>query len=84
MHQSLYPIKGAEAYNLGAGSADDVGIKVIDEKTIRNYIRSTNSIFLRVNCFQNILSQFTKLLLKQIHIGMQKLESIMYLTELTH
>ena len=28
----LYPIKGAEAFNLGEGSVDDLGIKVVDEK----------------------------------------------------
>ena len=30
----LYPIKGAEAYNLGKGTVEDLGVKVIDDYTL--------------------------------------------------
>lgn len=37
----LYDIKGAEDYNLGNGSKEDVGIKVIDDSTITFTMRDT-------------------------------------------
>jgi oligopeptide transport system substrate-binding protein len=42
----LYVIKGAEAYNNGSGKAEDVGIKVIDEKTIEVTLEEPSEYFL--------------------------------------
>lgn len=41
-----YLIAGAEAYNTGEGSADDVGIKVIDDKTIEFTLAAPAPFFL--------------------------------------
>lgn len=41
-----YLIAGAEAYNTGEGSADDVGIKVIDDKTIEFTLANPAPYFL--------------------------------------
>ena len=46
----LYPIKGAQAYNSGEGTAEDLGIKVVDEKTLEVTLESTNTLLLRINC----------------------------------
>lgn len=47
----LYYIKGAEAYNTGAGSLEDVGIKVIDEKTLEVTLESPTPFFLNLTSF---------------------------------
>ena len=48
----LYPIKGAEAYNLGEGTAEDVGIKVIDPKTIEVTLEAPTPYFLELTAFK--------------------------------
>ena len=48
----LYPIKGAEAYNLGEGTAEDVGIKVIDPKTIEITLEAPTPYFLELIAFK--------------------------------
>lgn len=48
----LYPIKGAEAYNLGEGSAEDVGIKVIDPKTLEITLEAPTPYFLELLAFK--------------------------------
>ena len=48
----LYPIKGAQAYNLGEGSAEDVGIKVIDPKTIEITLEAPTPYFLELLAFK--------------------------------
>ncbi|MEK4230135.1 peptide ABC transporter substrate-binding protein [Solibacillus sp. FSL H8-0538] len=48
----LYPIKGAEAYNLGEGSADDLGINVVDEKTIEVTLEAPTPYFLELTAFK--------------------------------
>ena len=40
----LYPIKNAEAYNTGQVSADEVGIKAVDEQTLQVEL-DTGSVF---------------------------------------
>lgn len=48
----LYPIKGAEAYNLGDGTAEEVAIKVIDEKTIEVTLEAPTPYFLELTAFK--------------------------------
>lgn len=43
-----YFIKGAEAYNSGEGSADDVGITAVDEKTLEVVLEAPTGFFLDV------------------------------------
>jgi oligopeptide transport system substrate-binding protein len=50
----LYPIKGAEAYNLGEGSVDDLGVKVIDEKTIEVTLEAPTPYFLELTAFKTM------------------------------
>ncbi len=33
--EMLYPLRGAEAYNKGEGSWEDVGVRVVDDRTLR-------------------------------------------------
>lgn len=48
----LYPIKGAKAYNSGSGSAEDVGIKVVDDKTIEFTLETPCAYFLDLTYFK--------------------------------
>ncbi|WP_332645969.1 peptide ABC transporter substrate-binding protein [Lysinibacillus sp. 54212] len=48
----LYAIKGAEAYNLGQGKAEDVAIKVIDPKTIEVTLEAPTPYFLELVAFK--------------------------------
>ncbi|MGE7950258.1 peptide ABC transporter substrate-binding protein [Lysinibacillus xylanilyticus] len=48
----LYPIKGAQAYNLGEGSADAVGIKAQDEKTLVVTLENPTPYFLELTAFK--------------------------------
>ncbi|MFY3791195.1 peptide ABC transporter substrate-binding protein [Ureibacillus sp. MALMAid1270] len=48
----LYPIKGAEAYNLGEGSVDDLGINVVDEKTLEVTLENPTPYFLELTAFK--------------------------------
>lgn len=48
----LYYIKGAEAYNSGTGSADDVGITVVDDKTLKVTLESPCSFFSSMTALQ--------------------------------
>lgn len=50
----LYPIKGAEAYNLGSGSVDDLGINVIDEKTLEVTLEVPTPYFLELTAFKTM------------------------------
>ncbi|WP_010648334.1 peptide ABC transporter substrate-binding protein [Oceanobacillus massiliensis] len=43
-----YFIKGGEAFNLGEGSADDVGVSAIDEKTLEVVLEAPTGFFLDV------------------------------------
>lgn len=47
----LYPIKNAEKYNSGNGSADEVGIKVVDDKTLEVTLESPTSYFDSLTAF---------------------------------
>ncbi|MEK5231060.1 peptide ABC transporter substrate-binding protein [Lysinibacillus sp. FSL K6-0232] len=48
----LYPIKGATAYNNGEGSADDVGIKAEDDKTLVVTLENPTPYFLELTAFK--------------------------------
>lgn len=48
----FYPIKGAEAYNTGAGSVDEVGIKVEDDKTLVVTLANPTPYFLELTAFK--------------------------------
>ncbi|MCP1146362.1 peptide ABC transporter substrate-binding protein [Lysinibacillus endophyticus] len=48
----LYPIKGAQAFNEGKGSAEDVGIKVVDEKTLEVTLENPTPYFLELTAFK--------------------------------
>lgn len=47
----LYYIKGAEAYNTGEGSRDDVAVKALDEKTLEVTLESPTAYFLELTAF---------------------------------
>jgi len=48
----FYPIQGAEAYNNGEGSADDVAIKAEDDKTLVVTLASPTAYFLELTAFK--------------------------------
>ena len=48
----LYSIKGAQAYNNGEGSADDVAVKAIDEKTLEVTLAQPTPYFLELTAFK--------------------------------
>lgn len=48
----LYAIKGAEKYNLGQGTAEEVGIKVVDEKTLEVTLEAPTPYFLELTAFR--------------------------------
>ncbi|MFA1737117.1 peptide ABC transporter substrate-binding protein [Lysinibacillus fusiformis] len=48
----LYPIKGATAYNNGEGSADDVGVKAEDDKTLVVTLENPTPYFLELTAFK--------------------------------
>ncbi|MDR6224157.1 peptide ABC transporter substrate-binding protein [Desmospora profundinema] len=47
----LYPIKNAEAYNSGEVSADQVGVRAIDEKTLQVELEAPTPYFLSLTTF---------------------------------
>lgn len=51
----LYVIKGAQAYNEGKGSADDVAINVIDDKTLEVTLEAVTPYFLDLCAFGTFL-----------------------------
>lgn len=51
----FYPIKGAQAYNDGKGSADDVGIKAEDDKTLVVTLENPTPYFLELTGFKTYL-----------------------------
>lgn len=46
--QLLYPVKGAASFNGGKGSADDVGVKAVDDKTFQVTLEGPAGYFLNV------------------------------------
>ncbi|RHW35039.1 peptide ABC transporter substrate-binding protein [Lysinibacillus yapensis] len=48
----LYPIKGAQAYNEGGGTEEDLGIKVVDEKTLEVTLENPTPYFLELTAFK--------------------------------
>ncbi len=48
----LYYIKGAEAYNTGEGSADDVMVEALDEKTIQVTLEAPTPFFMSLVAFK--------------------------------
>ncbi len=47
----LYYLKGGEAYNLGEGSVDDVGVKALDAKTLEVTLEVPTGYFLELTAF---------------------------------
>ncbi|WP_010307044.1 peptide ABC transporter substrate-binding protein [Kurthia senegalensis] len=47
----LYPIKGAQAYNEGKGKETDLGIKVVDDKTLEVTLEAPTPYFLELTAF---------------------------------
>ena len=47
----FYYLKGAEAYNTGKGSIEDVGVKALDEKTLEVVLESPTAYFLELTSF---------------------------------
>ncbi|QCR34560.1 peptide ABC transporter substrate-binding protein [Lysinibacillus sp. SGAir0095] len=48
----LYPIKGAQAFNLGEGKVEDLGVKVVDEKTLEVTLENPTPYFLELTAFK--------------------------------
>ena len=53
----LYPIKGAQAFNSGKGSIEDVGIKVKDDHTLEFTLENPTPYFLQLGYFKNLYPQ---------------------------
>ena len=51
----FYSIKGAEAYNAGEGSAEEVGIKAEDDKTLVVTLANPTEYFLELTAFKTFL-----------------------------
>ncbi|QED47234.1 peptide ABC transporter substrate-binding protein [Cytobacillus dafuensis] len=51
----LYYIKGGQAANSGEGSLDDVGIKVVDDKTLEVTLENPTPFFLELTAFYTYL-----------------------------
>ena len=51
----LYPIKGAQAYNSGSGSVEEVGVKAVDEKTLEVTLENPTPYFLELTAFATFL-----------------------------
>lgn len=47
----LFYVKGGEAYNTGKGSADDVAVKAVDEKTLEVTLENPTPYFLELTAF---------------------------------
>jgi oligopeptide transport system substrate-binding protein len=47
----LYPIEGAEEYHTGKGSAEDVGVKALDDKTLQVRLKEPIPYFLSLTSF---------------------------------
>lgn len=50
----LYYVKGGEAYNTGKGSADDVAVKAIDEKTLEVTLETPTPYFVSLTAFYTL------------------------------
>ncbi|MFG0215872.1 peptide ABC transporter substrate-binding protein [Brevibacillus porteri] len=48
----LYYVKGAEAFNNGTGKAGDVGVKAIDDKTLKVELTNSTPFFLELVAFK--------------------------------
>ncbi|MDA8353715.1 MAG: peptide ABC transporter substrate-binding protein [Firmicutes bacterium] len=53
----LYPIKGAQAYNEDKGDAEDVGVKAVDDKTLKVELKDPIPYFLMMTSFATYLPQ---------------------------
>ncbi|WP_373899035.1 peptide ABC transporter substrate-binding protein [Haloimpatiens sp. FM7315] len=53
----LSPIKGANEYNEGKGSKDEVGVKAVDDKTLQFTLKQPCSYFLGLTYFRVMLPQ---------------------------
>lgn len=53
----LYPVKNAEAFNMGKAKADDVGVKALDDKTLQVTLEQPIPYFLDLLTFPTYLPQ---------------------------
>lgn len=51
----MYPIKGAEAFNTGEGSAEELGIKALDDQTLEVTLASPTAYFLELPAFYTFM-----------------------------
>ena len=51
----FYAIKGAEAYNMGKGKAEDVGVKATDDKTLEVTLNNPTPYFLELTAFYSYM-----------------------------
>lgn len=56
----LYPILGAEAYNAGEGSADDIGIEAVDDLTLKVKLVGPTPYFLSLVSFKTYYPVYKK------------------------
>ncbi len=56
----LYPILGAEAYNAGKGSADDIGIEAVDDLTLKVKLVGPTPYFLSLVSFKTYYPVYKK------------------------
>ena len=73
----MYYIEGAEAYNTGKGSVDDVAVKALDDYTLEVKLHSPTSYFLELTAFPCYFP-VNKKIVKKIKDGQLKL-ILMYL-----
>lgn len=72
----LYPIKNAEAYNKGEATADEVGIKAEDDKTLVVTLEQPTPYFLELTAFKTYYPVNKNVAEKNLN-GTQKQEKIM-------
>lgn len=65
----LYPIKGAEAYNNGTGSVDDVGIEAVDDHTLKVKLVGPTPYFLSLVSFKTYYPVYKSLSRQTLNPG---------------
>lgn len=51
----IYCVKGAEEYNKGQGTADEVGVKAVDDNTFQVTLKNPVPYFLQITAFKSLL-----------------------------
>ena len=79
----LYYLEGGQAFNEGTGTADAVGVKAIDDKTLEVKLVNPTPFFLELTAFYTYLPLTVKLL-RQILNGQMMLGKIIQQTDLSN